>query len=100
MDRLARNAMLAKQSGMSYGKWKAMQPIVPIEKKKLPDGWAECKACGRPFKPLTKQQRYCEPGCRNSAYRERCNALKREYYRKRRDRMSNTAESRGRVCEE
>jgi hypothetical protein len=38
MDNLARNAMLAKQSGLSYGKWKAMQPIVEIKKPEIQEG--------------------------------------------------------------
>jgi hypothetical protein len=87
MDRLARNAMLAKQANMSYGKWKAMQPIVPIEKKNLPDGRKECPVCGRHFKPQKKQQKYCEPGCRNSAYKPKGREIKIRYmkeYRKRR----------------
>lgn len=98
MDNLARNAMLAKQAGMSYGKWKAMQPIVPVVKKKIPDGWKACEHCGEPFKPK-QGQRFCDIGCRNEAYRKRGNAIKREYYRKRRE-EGVTNDYRGRVCEE
>ena len=69
MDRLARNAMLARQANMSYGKWKAMQPIVEVDKKAIPEGWRVCEHCGKPFKPRTKQkQRYCEFVCQQRAY--------------------------------
>lgn len=68
MDRLARNAMLAKQAGMSYGKWKAMQPRV--EKPAIPDGWKTCEYCGKPYKPA-KGKRFCDVVCREAAYKER-----------------------------
>ena len=70
MDRLARNAMLARQAGLSYGKWKALQPIVPVEKKPIPEGWKECERCGKPFKPGPRQ-RFCELYCRVQAYEEK-----------------------------
>lgn len=71
MDNLARNAMLAKQAGLSYGKWKALQPIVPIVKKKeIPKGWKTCEHCGKIFK-TKKAQRFCEVYCRQQAYAKR-----------------------------
>lgn len=69
MDRLSRNAMLAKQAGMSYGKWKAMQPPVDATKT-IPDGWKACEYCGKPFPPKS-HQRFCEYSCREAAQRER-----------------------------
>ena len=72
MDRLAMNAMLARQAGMSYGKWKAMQKPVEVQKKAIPDGWQVCEWCGKPFKPKTKKkQMYCEIGCQKEAYKEK-----------------------------
>lgn len=68
MDKLAINAMLAKQAGMSYGKWKAMQPI--IEKPEVPDGWKRCEYCGKGFKPVSRK-RFCDVHCRERAYNER-----------------------------
>lgn len=79
MDRLSRNAMLAREAGMTYGKWKALQPRVEIEKKPLPKGWKECPICGKEFKPVVQQQRYCDPGCRESAYKDKANAIRRAY---------------------
>lgn len=68
MDRLARNAMLARQAGMTYGKWKAMQPVVPIEKKGvIPDHWVRCEECGKAFPPKGSK-RFCDLECRRIAY--------------------------------
>lgn len=69
MDNLARNAMLAKQAGMSYGKWKSLQPRVEVEKKP-PEGWIPCEYCGKYFKP-TMNKRFCEMACQRKSYDER-----------------------------
>ena len=69
MDRLARNAMLARQAGMSYGKWKALQPRIPVEKM-APENWIECEWCGKPFRPRGGK-RFCDLDCRDRAYRAR-----------------------------
>lgn len=84
MDNLARNAMLARQANMSYGKWKAMQEPVKIEKKAIPDGWIVCECCKKPFKPKTKRpQKFCGAGCQWQAYiennREKRSAYMKEY---------------------
>ena len=50
MDNLAKDAKSARGAGMSYGKWKAMQPVVEFGESKLPDGWRRCVVCGKPFK--------------------------------------------------
>ena len=72
MDRLARNAMLARQANMSYGKWKAMQPIVPIAEKKetSPVKMKVCPWCGKQFEAKGKKV-YCDDFCRNQDYYER-----------------------------
>ena len=66
MDRLARNAMLAKQANMSYGQWKALQSETPTEKPKedvAPEGMRLCEECGKPFKARSNK-RFCEYACR------------------------------------
>ena len=63
MDSLTKNAIEAKQAGMSYGKWKAMQPQQEKQDEKIPDGWIKCLHCGKPFKP-TPNQKFCEYYCR------------------------------------
>ena len=71
MDNLARNAMLARQAGMSYGQWKAMQQPVKIEKA-VPDGWIVCENCGKAFKPKTKRpQRFCNCVCQKQTYQKK-----------------------------
>lgn len=83
-DKLAQDAAAALAAGMTYGKWKAMQdqPVV-IEKKEteIPDGWITCKRCGKPFKPYSKKQLYCEAGCQKEAQSERDRGKYKEYYR-------------------
>lgn len=59
--------MLARQAGMSYGKWKAMQPIEPIVKPEIPEGWQKCEECGRAFPPKSNK-RFCDGVCRRTAY--------------------------------
>lgn len=70
MDNLDHCAMLAREAGISYGKWKALQPVVKVEKvvPVLPDGWKSCEWCGKPFKSI-KGKRFCEAGCRTEAAR-------------------------------
>ena len=71
MDNLAKEAMLARQSDMSYGKWKMLQPVKPKkQEKKIPEGWKTCEYCGKAFKP-TQGKRFCEIECRNEAYRDK-----------------------------
>lgn len=72
MDNLARNAMLAKQAGMSYGKWKAMQPPVKPPERKKSQYERVCAYCGKTFvKKSNHKQIYCEYYCRNEAQKER-----------------------------
>lgn len=63
MDNLARDCLLARQAGTSYGKWKAAQD--PSTKKRtIPDGWKQCKGCGKAFKPRSSNHVYCDMSCR------------------------------------
>ena len=85
MDKLAINAMLAKQANMSYGKWMAMQKPVQLEEKPIPEGWRKCEFCGKPFKK-SHGKRFCDIYCREQAYKPRENELKAENMRKYRER--------------
>lgn len=85
MDRLARNAMLAKQAGMSYGKWKAMQEPVKVDENYVPEGWRKCEYCGKAFKKANGK-RFCDISCREKAYEPRYRERKLEYMRKYRER--------------
>ena len=82
MDNLARNAMLAKQAGMSYGKWKALQPRVETPKpaaKKKAEFERVCPWCGKTFIVKSNHvQIYCEFYCRSEAQKERDRQKKRK----------------------
>lgn len=92
MDNLAKEAMLARQAHMTYGKWKAMQDPVKVVKK-IPEGWMECKGCGKLFKPYNKIQKYCDVTCcrRESSriyrekYRDKIRERSRLYEQKRKE---------------
>lgn len=69
MDNLAREAMLARQNNMSYGKWKALH-YVPHEQKPVkveePKSGFEttCVCCGKMFLRENKRMRlYCSRYC-------------------------------------
>lgn len=74
MDNLARSAMLAKQKGMSYGRYQALygKPVVKQEEKPLPEKWQVCPWCGKKFKKRSQtKQIYCEPYCQSEAAKQR-----------------------------
>ena len=74
-DKLAQDAAAALAAGMSYGKWKALQSQPVAVEKEIPEGWAVCQWCGKPFKLKTKRPRkYCDYACYEQAY----NAKKRQ----------------------
>lgn len=81
MDNLAREAMLARKAGMSYGRWKAMQKPKKAVKKAIPEGWKVCLYCGKPFKPRCGMK-YCDIQCRTMAYAPREKEIKAEYMKK------------------
>ena len=69
MDRLSMNAMLARKAGMSYGKWKALQPREEPKEKPLPEGWVKCQWCGKAIKLLSGRKKlYCDTICGRKAY--------------------------------
>lgn len=89
MDNLARNAMLARQANMTYGKWKALQyqeQPKPEKKSDLPEGWLRCEWCNTPFKPKTKRkQMFCQAYCQQRACYERNHEKKIERMRRYRE---------------
>ena len=71
MDSLTQNAIAAKKAGMSYGKWKALQKPVKIQKT-IPEGWLICQWCGKPFKPKSKRKpKFCDCFCQRQAYNDK-----------------------------
>lgn len=79
VDKLAQDVHQAIAAGMSYGRWKAMQEPVKIEKS-IPKGWKVCPQCGKQFKPHHGQQKYCEIYCREQAYVPKTREMQRAYY--------------------
>ena len=81
MDNLARNAMLARKAGMTYGKWKALhynpEEFVP-PKPKRSEYERICEWCGHQFLVKSNRvQKFCQYYCRQEAQKERDN-LRRE----------------------
>lgn len=48
MDKLSREVAMAREAGMSYGKWKAMQPVVEPAPKRV-GRTVVCAYCGKEF---------------------------------------------------
>ena len=70
MDNLARNAMLARQAGLSYGKWKALQPAtVPTKEAELA-GLKVCPHCEKRFNGRNNQK-YCSLEGREKTYNQK-----------------------------
>lgn len=74
-DKIVQYAAEAKSKGISYGKLVAMQynpASIVREQSKIPEGFAKCEYCGKPFKVRIKNlQRFCEPYCQKEACKER-----------------------------
>ena len=85
MDKLSQDAAKAKASGLSYGRWKALQPV-PVKKMevKIPDNTKKCLYCGKAFVPHKGNQKFCEAYCQKEAAKERVREMKAEWMRKKR----------------
>ena len=79
-DKLSQEVAMALAAGMSYGKWKALQPPVTV-KKELPEGWRYCPQCGKPFKS-GQGKRFCDIYCRTKAYAPKARECNRRNYRR------------------
>ena len=66
MDQLTKDCIEARKAGMTYGKWKAMQPP-----KKTPDRVEEepsgkyCRVCGKMIPLMSPRKVYCSNACMN-----------------------------------
>ena len=65
MDQLTKDCIEARKAGMTYGKWKAMQPPrkkAPKKEEEKPSG-KYCRVCGKMI-PLTSPRKvYCSDAC-------------------------------------
>ena len=72
-DRLDIESKLATDAGMSYGKWKALQPPDEPKPPAKPKAMIEhvCALCGKTFYRHNKiRVKYCSPECQHEAYEE------------------------------
>lgn len=70
MDTLTRDAVAARQAGMSYGQYKAMQPRVVTERLD-PEKFGRCRKCGEVFEKVNGKRFYCSRKCCDSYRRVR-----------------------------
>ena len=72
MDNLTREMRLCERAGfgVSYGKWKATQPIKEMPKKQEA---RTCLYCGKPIINCKRDlgRRYCDNDCSAAAYKKR-----------------------------
>ena len=87
MDNLSADSIRAKQSGMSYGQWKAINPNTKDQKVAIPKHEKVCRFCGKTFYTTRKQKAFCNEDCVDGMYEKRL--LERQLERdKRRERMA------------
>ena len=79
MDNLAREAMMEKQAGMSYGRWKAMHydptKAAPVKAEKPKSEYeVTCLYCVKTFIKADKRKRlFCDDNCGDRyRYRKKC----------------------------
>lgn len=70
VDKLAMEAAKATAAGMSYGRWKATQPIVSHIPRKIPNGYrlGVCKECGSEFMTNQPKKVFCDDTCRGKYF--------------------------------
>ena len=69
MDQLTKDCIEARKAGMTYGKWKALQP----PKEKVPDKVEEtsnkyCRVCGKMIPLMSPRKVYCSNTCMDRYY--------------------------------
>ena len=88
MDQLTQDLIQARKAGMSYGKWKALQPRVEVvipkqEEKEVPT--QVCRVCGKEIIDGNPLRLYCSDFCGYEA--KKVNA--RNYYYRKKEREEN-----------
>lgn len=80
MDQLTLDCIEARKAGMTYGRWKALQP----PKEKAPDQVEEepsgkyCRVCGKMIPRTSPRKVYCSNTCMNQYDYYRAKKKKRE----------------------
>lgn len=73
-DQLAIDAAAARAAGLSYSKWRAMQPQTPREQKTPKDFYIRrlCLECGAEFiVNSSRTKKYCSEECKRRAYKRK-----------------------------
>ena len=89
MDQLTLDCIAARKAGMTYGKWKALQPaVVPVagvesEPEEVPKRAVRtCQVCGREVPTIMHGGvKYCSIDCKYEAIRRK----QRDYYRRKKE---------------
>lgn len=82
MDNLAKDAFMARKSGMTYGKYMANKKPSKVVKPHVEAGEAKlyCTRCGKGFNRYDKiKQKYCSAACRNIVKSEQAKERYRRY---------------------
>ena len=90
LDNLSLDMIQCKKDGygVHYGRWKALQPVVEVEKA-IPDNFRSCEYCGQWYKPTSKRaQKYCGAYCQILAQRARDRDKLAKYQREWRERKA------------
>ena len=68
MDQLTLDCIAARKAGMSYGRWKALQPrvevVMPKQEVKEYAPKRVCKYCGKEFEVTHNSMLYCDSACK------------------------------------
>lgn len=82
-DKLSQEVSMALAAGMSYGKWKALQPRMPFRPKEPLESYREftCEHCGCKFIRYDAiPRKYCGDRCKDAAFRLRKRMKEFELY--------------------
>ena len=94
VDQLTQDYIAARKAGMTYGKWKALHYVPPVEveipkkgemKPEVRDDLPKraCRYCGKEFNAACSQKLYCNHDCYYEAGKIRSKA----YYLRKKERM-------------
>ena len=92
VDQLTRDSIAAQKAGMTYGKWKALHYVPPVEVEipkqevegpevKEEDPERLCRTCGRPVRGHANR-RYCNDACKYEVAKIRQNEWQKAKYRR------------------
>lgn len=71
IDNLTKDALLAEQAGMTYGKWKALHPYTKPDPNRHGPRFlvCRCKICGKIFETTGRRKAACSDACYGELHR-------------------------------